>query len=123
MSTWQHACPHSNRELATTDLAGEVDSVSLPPHVSLNGVPWDDRLRETGLDGFDPRDIISAVLAQHVARSDSVRAQAVENRCVKTCTTIQYHGTANLLFPFYLQFWQSLDLHAVGYNPRSIGKG
>ena len=61
-----------------------MDSVSFPPHVSLDGVPREHGLGKASLDGLDLCDVVPTVLAQNVARGNPIRAQTVENGRVET---------------------------------------
>ena len=52
-------------------LANEVYSVSLLPHVSLDGVPWQNWFGEAGLDGLHFGGVVAAELPHDVPCGDT----------------------------------------------------
>ena len=65
-------------------LANEVYSVSLLPHVSLDGVPWQNWFGEAGLDGLHFGGVVAAELPHDVPRGDTKRTHAVQNRVLES---------------------------------------
>ncbi len=66
-------------------LANEVHSVSLLPHVSLDGLSRQDWFGEPRLDGLHHGNIVPTVLPQYVAGRYAIATQSVQDRCLKTC--------------------------------------
>ena len=66
-------------------LALEVYSISLLPHVSLDGVTRENRLGEASFDGPYSTHIITTVLSQDVSSGDTVGAETMEDGLFEAC--------------------------------------
>lgn len=62
-------------------------SVSLLPHVRLDGVSRQDRFGEASLDSLELGHIVSAIFLQYMPNSNSIGTQAVEDGGLKACST------------------------------------